>query len=70
MILQLPMLGIVPAVVASLHLQGGGEWIYTPHKAVAAAMFYFAALALFKWLHVLLRKANPDNNRSPPLWAG
>jgi len=66
--LNLPTLGIVPAVVASLHLPGGGEWIATPHKAVAAAVFYFAALALFKWLHAALRKANPENNRTPPTW--
>ena len=66
--LHLPPMGIVPAVVSSLHLPGGGEWIATPHKAVAAAVFYFAALALFKWLHAAFRKANPENNRAPPIW--
>jgi len=62
--LNLPALGIVPAIVPSLHMPGGGEWMDTPHKAVAAGVFYFAALALFKWLHAALRRANPDNNRS------
>lgn len=66
--LHLPTLGIVPAIVSSLHLPGGGEWVATPHKAVAAAVFYFAALAVFKWLHAALRKANPYNNRTPPIW--
>ena len=62
--MNLPVLGIVPAIVPSLHMPGSGEWMDTPHKAVAAGVFYFAALALFKWLHAALRKANPDNNRS------
>jgi hypothetical protein len=53
--MDLPTLGITPAIVPLLHLPGGGEWVETPHKAVAAAVFYFAALALFKWLHALLR---------------
>jgi len=61
--MHLPELGIVPAIMPSLHMPGGGEWMDTPHKAVAAGVFYFAALALFKWLHAALRKANPDNNR-------
>ncbi len=61
--MHLPTLGIVPAIVPSLHMPGGGEWMETPHKAVAAGVFYFAALALFKWLHAAVRSANPDNNR-------
>lgn len=61
--LHLPTFGIVPALVPSLHMPGGGEWMDNPHKAVASGVFYFAALALFKWFHAALRKANPDNNR-------
>ena len=61
--MDLPTLGITPAVVTQLHLPGGGEWVETPHKAVAAAVFYFAALALFKWLHAATRKTHPDNDR-------
>lgn len=61
--LRLPVLGIVPAIVPSLHMPGGGEWMDNPHKAVASGVFYFAALAMFKWFHAALRKANPNNNR-------
>ena len=57
---DLPHLGIVPAIVPSLHLpSGGGEWMDTPHKAVASAVFYFAAVAIFKWLYVAFRKNQP-----------
>ena len=59
-----PLLGITPAIVPQLHLPGGGEWVETPHKAVAAALLYFAALALLKWLHAFVRKANPVDGRA------
>ena len=55
----LPRLGITAAIVPSLHLSGGGEWVDAPHKAVASAVFYFAAVAVFKWLYVAIRKAQP-----------
>jgi hypothetical protein len=60
---NLPTLGIVPAIVPSLHLPGGGEWIATPHKAVASAVFYFAAVAIFKWMYVAIRKNQPGRSR-------
>ena len=56
-------MGIVPAIVPSLHLPSGGEWLDTPHKAVASAVFYFAAVAIFKWLYVAIRKNQPDRTQ-------
>ena len=64
-----PTLGIVPAIVPSLHLSGGGEWIAAPQwfsnpqKAVASAVFYFAAVAVFKWMCVAVRKNQPGRTR-------
>lgn len=66
--LALPRLGITANIVPSLHMPGGGAWVDTPHEAVASAVLYFAALALFKWFYVAIRKANPHNNRAPPIW--
>ena len=66
--LALPRLGITANIVPSLHMHGGGAWVDTPHEAVASAVLYFAALALFKWFYVAIRKANPHNNRAPPIW--
>jgi len=60
---DLPTLGITPAIVPSLHLPTGGEWLDTPHKAVASAVFYFAAVAVFKWLYVAIRKGQPDRKQ-------
>jgi hypothetical protein len=56
---NLPRLGIVPSIVPSLHLPMDGAWMKTPHEAVAAAVFYFAAVAIFKWLYVAFRKNQP-----------
>ncbi|HTD28592.1 MAG TPA: hypothetical protein VK660_04310 [Xanthomonadaceae bacterium] len=73
---NLPHLGIVPAIVPSLHLPAtGGEWLDNPHKAVASAVLYFAAVAVFKWLYVAIRKnqpsrtqqGNPDDDASSTL---
>ncbi|HTA64933.1 MAG TPA: hypothetical protein VK753_05465 [Xanthomonadaceae bacterium] len=62
---DVPYLGITPAIVPLLHLPaGGGEWIDTPHKAVASAVIYFAAVALFKWMYVAIRKNQPGRGRS------
>ncbi len=57
---NLPRLGITAAIVPLLHLPSGGEWVDTPHKAVASAVIYFAAVAIFKWLYVAVRKIQPD----------
>ncbi len=48
LMLPLPRLGLDAATVASLHLPASGEWISHPHMAVAAAVFYYGALAVFK----------------------
>jgi hypothetical protein len=61
---ELPRLGITEAILPSLHLPaGGGEWIDQPYKAVASAVFYFAAVALFKWMYVAIRKTQPDRGQ-------
>jgi hypothetical protein len=60
---SLPRLGIVPAIVPSLHLSGGSAWYDTPHEAVASAVFYFAAMAIFKWLYVAIRKSQPSRSQ-------
>ena len=57
---NLPRFGITPAVVAMLRLPVHGEWADTPHKAVASAVFYFAAVAIFKWLYVAIRTNQPS----------
>ncbi|HEY2346109.1 MAG TPA: hypothetical protein VGH80_09525 [Xanthomonadaceae bacterium] len=64
----MPRLGITPEIVPLLHLPGGGEWIDTPEKAVASAVMYFAAVALFKWLYVAVRKNQPE--RAPAVADG
>ncbi len=46
--LPLPRLGLDAATVAALHLPASGEWITYPHKAIASAVLYYAALAAFK----------------------
>ncbi len=61
---NLPRFGITPAIVSSLHLPGGGAWVAAPHKAVASAVIYFAALAVFKWFNVAVRKHQPSRARS------
>jgi hypothetical protein len=60
---RLPTLGIVPAIVPSLQLSGPGDWFASPHKAVASAVFYFAAVAIFKWMYVAIRKNQPGRSR-------
>lgn len=47
-VLPLPRLGLDAATVASLHLPASGLWIDHPHIAVASAVLYYTALALFK----------------------
>jgi hypothetical protein len=59
----LPRLGITAAIVPLLHLSGGGQWVDEPHRAVASAVFYFAAMAVIKWLYVAIRKAEPVRNQ-------
>jgi hypothetical protein len=61
--LAVPQFGITADVLPSLNLPHGGEWVDTPHKAVASATIYFAALALFKWMCAILRKFYPDRRR-------
>lgn len=60
---NLPTLGIVPSIVPQLHVPMGGEWASAPHKAVASAVIYFGAVALFKWLYVAVRKNQPQRGR-------
>ncbi len=62
-----PPLGITADIIPSLHLPGDGAWVHAPQEAVAAAVLYFAALALFKWLYVAIRKASPDRCRVSPI---
>jgi hypothetical protein len=69
-LLDLPRLGITADIVPSLHLPGGGEWVETPHKAVATAVLYFAASAVFKWMCAALRKFHPDRRRAADLAGG
>lgn len=57
---SLPQLGITPAVVAMLHLPVHGDWVDTPQRAVASAVFYFAAMAVFKWLYIVIRSNQPS----------
>ncbi|MEO7478788.1 MAG: hypothetical protein ABIT64_06120 [Lysobacteraceae bacterium] len=57
---SLPQFGITPDVVAMLHLPVHGEWADMPHKAVASAVFYFAAMAIFKWLYIVIRTNQPS----------
>jgi hypothetical protein len=61
--LDVPRLGITDDILPSLNLPHGGEWLDTPHKAVASATIYFAALALFKWMCATLRKFYPERRR-------
>lgn len=63
-LLDLPRMGIASDVVPSLHLPGGGAWVEAPHKAVATAVFYFTASAVFKWMCAALRKFQPDRRRN------
>jgi len=69
---SLPTFGIVPSILPSLHLPGGegwvsqpgnAGWLAAPHKAVAAAVFYFGAVGIFKWLYVMIRKNQPGRSR-------
>ena len=46
--LPLPRLGLDDATVASLHITMKGEWMEHPHTAIAGAVIYYAALALYK----------------------
>lgn len=62
-LLQVPELGISANILPALDLPHGGEWLDTPHKAVASATIYFAAMALFKWMCAVLRKFYPDRRR-------
>ena len=62
-IVYLPRMGITADIVPLLHLPGGGAWVDAPHKAVATAVFYFAASAIFKWMCAALRKFQPDRRR-------
>lgn len=55
-VLAMPHLGITPDLVPSLHLPGRGEWVEQPHRAVASAVIYFAALATFKWTYLAMRR--------------
>ncbi|MBS0577017.1 MAG: hypothetical protein JSS45_11460 [Proteobacteria bacterium] len=64
-ILAMPHLGITTELAASLHLPGHGEWIDEPHRAVASAVMYFAALAAFKWLYLAMRRRQQGPRRSP-----
>jgi hypothetical protein len=48
LMLPLPRLGLDAATVATLRLPASGEWITYPHKAIASAVLYYAALAAFK----------------------
>ncbi len=54
--LPLPRLGLDDATVASLHLPASGAWIEHPHIAMASAVLYYSALAVFKWWHVSLQR--------------
>lgn len=46
--LPLPRLGLDDATVASLHIAMKGEWMEHPHTAIAGAVIYYTALALYK----------------------
>lgn len=49
-LLPVPRLGITAEIVPTLGLPGdGGEWIERPHTAVAGMVFYYLAMAAFKW---------------------
>lgn len=48
LVLPVPQLGLDVTTVATLHLPASGEWIDHPHTAVASAVIYYSALALFK----------------------
>ncbi|MBS0213361.1 MAG: hypothetical protein JSR26_09325 [Proteobacteria bacterium] len=54
--LDVPQWGITAAIVPRLHLASSGEWFDQPHRAVAAAVFYFAAIAVFKWSYIAFRR--------------
>ena len=47
--LPLPALGITPAVIASLDLKGGGEWIARPYTVLAFGALYFGIQAWAKY---------------------
>jgi hypothetical protein len=49
LMLPVPHLGIRPELVPSLGLPGSGEWVERPHVAVASMVFYYLALAGFKY---------------------
>lgn len=63
--LTVPYFGITPNLAATLHLPGHGEWIDEPHRAVASAAMYFAALAAFKWAYLAMRRRKQGSRRSP-----
>jgi hypothetical protein len=58
--MPLPKLGITDDLLPSLNLPHGGEWLDTPHKAVATAVIYFATMAVLKWTCAMLRKHQPS----------
>lgn len=65
-LLPLPRLGLQVDVVATLGLPGSGLWVEQPHRLLAFGFFYFAVLALYKWLEAGLaaRPRVPSRSRS------
>jgi hypothetical protein len=48
LMLPLPRLGLDSATVAAMRMTFSGAWIDRPHTAIASAVLYYSALALFK----------------------
>lgn len=62
--LPFPALGITPAVIASLHLSGSGEWIEQPYTVLAFGFIYFGIQALIKYyVSAPARRLSPHTAR-------
>jgi len=48
LMLPLPRLGLDAATVATMHIPISGAWVDRPQAAIASAVLYYSALALFK----------------------
>jgi hypothetical protein len=48
-LLPLPALGLNPPFVATMHLEGSGEWIERPYTVIAFGLLYFAVQAWVKY---------------------
>ncbi len=61
-----PELGIHSVIVPQLQLPRGGEWVDTPHRAVASAVVYFLTIAALKWGYVAIRRSRQGRQQAHP----